>query len=275
MFTMPSRLEAQFLYKVTNPTQDEVLFIFGTYHNIPDTIAFQIEPLIDSLIKISDVVFSEYYGNNGHPDYKGELRLLNNSFKADNLRQGINKSEYRELIKFYKSNYNIPSRTTDKFLIYNSFIFYRRMYAHSISAFNLDLELFRIAQLAEKRIIHLDDRMMIQQVVDLENKRYNKDWLMRVVRGEDEYSYMNKEVLMAYLNKDINELMTIDEELKIGEPEWLITGRNRVWMEKYSAYKENVNFLFAGISHIIRKDTGLLDLFKARGYTIEPMSINK
>ena len=85
-----------------------------------------------------------------------------------------------------------------------------------------------------------------------------------------------KQLAEAYFAQDINTLWEITEE-KIGnqcdstpeEEEALIYGRNAAWVEKMPAMMGEASTLFVvGAAHL-PGDKGVLDLLRAKGYTVE------
>ena len=103
-----------------------------------------------------------------------------------------------------------------------------------------------------------------------------KQQLLCMVDNAEYHALQMKELSAAFFTQDIQALWEVTEE-KMGnqcdstpkEEEILIYGRNAAWVEKMPAMMENASTLFVvGAAHL-PGDKGVLELLKARGYTVE------
>ena len=105
-----------------------------------------------------------------------------------------------------------------------------------------------------------------------------KEQLFCMVDNSEYYALQMKELAAAYFAQDMQALWNLTEE-KLGtlcdstpeEEMALIYGRNAAWVEKIPAMiKENSVLFVVGAAHL-PGEQGVLELLRARGYTVEPV----
>ena len=97
-----------------------------------------------------------------------------------------------------------------------------------------------------------------------------------MIDNDEYYSLQMKQLAEAYFAQDMQALLEITDE-KMGnlcdstpqEEEALIYGRNAAWVEKMPAMMGEASTLFVvGAAHL-PGEKGVLELLKAKGYTVE------
>jgi len=261
----------QILYQLDNPAGTERLFLLGTFHEIPNKVDFQIDPVVDSLIEISDVIFSEHFGNTGDPRYLDFLEDFKILAKMNSVESSFTKTERKELFNYFIEEYRISPKLLSKYQSYHPYFFYDKIFDAVFQPFKMDAKIFEKAKILEKEIIVLDDYKILIRAIGILIKSFDKYWLQNDFLGQNNFQDNFNGLLTAYLSQDTTEIWKFNQEqirwFK-DDYEWLIGGRNETWLESYSRNKGKVNFMFAGMGHLIAPRIGLLDLFKAEGYQI-------
>ena len=103
-----------------------------------------------------------------------------------------------------------------------------------------------------------------------------KQQLLCMVENNEYYSLQMKELSAAYFAQDMETLWSITEE-ELGndcdstpkEKEALLYGRNKAWVAKMPKMMDKASTLFVvGAAHL-PGEQGVLELLKAKGYTVE------
>jgi uncharacterized protein YbaP (TraB family) len=141
----------------------------------------------------------------------------------------------------------------------------------------IDAHFQNVAKKAGKQVVALETvDFQIETLYKGATIERQKQQLLCMVDNSEYYALQMKELAAAYFAKDMQKLNEVTEE-KIGnscdstpeEDEALIYGRNAAWVEKMPTMMENASTLFVvGAAHL-PGDKGVLELLKARGYTVE------
>lgn len=266
----------QVLYQLDHPDQNERLFLLGTFHDIPRNIDFQIDPRIDSLIEISDVIFSEYFGDNGYSNYLTQLTELSGISATSNVKSTFRRKERKMLFEFFQKEYRVSPKLLRKYQEFNPYFFHRGIFNSAFRQFSMDSELFKIAKIKQSKIIVLDTFEILKMASGVLNKAFDKTWLLGIPNGSTGHQENFENLFSAYLSQDTSEIWKFNQEnirWYKDDFEWLIGGRNEEWLKTYERDKGTVNFMFAGMAHLVAPKMGLLDTFKEKGYQITPLPI--
>lgn len=266
----------QILYQLENPAGTERLFLLGTFHKLPNRVHFQLDPIIDSLIEVSDVIFSEHFGNTGDPRYLDFLEDFKILAKESSIESSFTKTERKELFKFFIEEYRISPKLLRKYQSYHPYFFYDKIFDAVYQPFKMDVKIFEKARILEKEIIVLDDYEILIRAIGILKKSFDKNWLQNDFQGQNNFQDNFNGLLTAYLSQDTTAIWKFNQEQIRWfkkDYEWLIGGRNEAWLKSYAKNKRSVNFMFAGMGHLVAPRVGLLDLFKEKGYQITPIPI--
>ena len=266
--------KAQVLYQLDAPNGSERLFLLGTFHRIPAQTKFQIDPIVDSLISVSEVVFSEYFGNAGQPNYLQDLEKLAALSTVGSVQETFSQKETNLIIDHFETEYRLSRKILKKYLKYRPYDFHRMAFRSAFDTQPFDDQIFQKAKFQQKSIVVLDTYDILLRASNLLHRTFDKDWLLGFPNGVNDYKRFYKNLLSAYLDQDDALLWSInlEERKRFGEEyDWLIGGRNQEWLNTYEQQKRTVNFMFAGAAHLIDPKEGLLESFRKKGYRITPL----
>lgn len=279
---------AQLLYKISHKDLEKTSYIVGTYHLAPATFIDSIPGAKDVLnavdVVCGEVVMSEMESRENQKKVQQAIMLpdgksLTDIFTTDEM-QRIN--EYMDnLLGMNLNNPILKSQMGKMTPMALSTQLQLVQYMKLTPKFNplklIDAHFQNVAKKAGKQVVALETvDFQIETLYKGATIERQKQQLLCMVDNSEYYALQMKELAAAYFAKDMQKLNEVTEE-KIGnscdstpeEDEALIYGRNAAWVEKMPAMMENASTLFVvGAAHL-PGDNGVLELLKARGYTVE------
>ena len=279
---------AQLLYKISHKDLEKPSYIVGTYHLAPATFIDSIPGAKDVLSAVDvvcgEVVMSEMESRENQKKVQQAIMLpdgksLTDIFTTDEM-QRIN--EYMDnLLGMNLNNPILKSQMGKMTPMALSTQLQLVQYMKLTPKFNplklIDAHFQNVAKKAGKQVVALETvDFQIETLYKSTTIERQKQQLLCMVDNSEYYALQMKELAAAYFAKDMQKLNEVTEE-KIGnscdstpeEDEALIYGRNAAWVEKMPTMMENASTLFVvGAAHL-PGDKGVLELLKARGYTVE------
>lgn len=279
---------AQLLYKISHKDLEKTSYIVGTYHLAPATFIDSIPGANAALAAVDvvcgEVVMSEMESRENQKKVQQAIMLpdgksLTDIFTTDEM-QRIN--EYMDnLLGMNLNNPILKSQMGKMTPMALSTQLQLVQYMKLTPKFNplklIDAYFQNVAKKAGKQVVALETvDFQIETLYKGATIERQKQQLLCMVDNSEYYALQMKELAAAYFAKDMQKLNEVTEE-KIGnscdstpeEDEALIYGRNAAWVEKMPAMMENASTLFVvGAAHL-PGDKGVLELLKARGYTVE------
>lgn len=287
-FTSVIVCNAQLLYKITHKDLSKPSYIVGTYHLAPASfvdsipgarIAFEAVEVV-----CGEVVMSEMESKENEkkvmdammlPDGKSlahvltadEMQRLN-----DYMSKLIGMNLENPILKKQMGNMTPMAISTQLQLV---------QYMKITPRFNpmklIDAYFQKAAKKAGKKVIGLETvDFQIETLYKGTTIERQKEQLFCMVDNSEYYTQQMKELVAAYFSQDIQAIRDMTEE-KLGNscdstPEEdlaLIYNRNAAWAEKMPAMMGEASTLFVvGAAHL-PGEQGLLELLRARGYTVE------
>lgn len=279
---------AQLLYKISHCDLDAPSYIVGTYHLAPASFVDSISGARAALeavdIVCGEVVMSEMESveNMGKvqqamllPDGKSLADVLDademtrlNAYMGDLL--GVNFDN--PMLMEQMGRFTPTALSTQLQLV---------QYMKLTPGFNptslIDAYFQQAAAVAGKKVVGLETvDFQIATLYKGATIERQKQQLLCMVDNNEYYSLQMKELAAAFFSQDMDALWNITEE-KMGslcdstpeEEEALIYGRNVAWAEKMPAMMNEAATLFVvGAAHL-PGEKGVLELLKAKGYTVE------
>ena len=279
---------AQLLYKISHKNIEKPSDIVGTYHLAPATFIDSIPGAQDVLnavdVVCGEVVMSEMESRENQKKVQQAIMLpdgksLTDIFTTDEM-QRIN--DYMDnLLGMNLNNPILKSQMGKMTPMALSTQLQLVQYMKLTPKFNplklIDAHFQNVAKKAGKQVVALETvDFQIETLYKGATIERQKQQLLCMVDNSEYYALQMKELAAAYFAKDMQMLNEVTEE-KIGnscdstpeEDEALIYGRNAAWVEKMPAMMENASTLFVvGAAHL-PGERGVLELLKARGYTVE------
>ena len=281
-------VNAQLLYKISHKNIEKPSYIVGTYHLAPATFIDSIPGANAALAAVDvvcgEVVMSEMESRDSQKKVKQAMMLpdgksLTDVFTTDEM-QRIN--DYMDsLLGMNLNNPIIKSQMGKMTPMALSTQLQLVQYMKVTPNFNplklIDAHFQKAAKKAGKQVAGLETvDFQIEALYKSTTIERQKQQLRCMVDNAEYHALQMKELSAAFFTQDIQALWEVTEE-KMGnqcdstpkEEEILIYGRNAAWVEKMPAMMENASTLFVvGAAHL-PGDKGVLELLKARGYTVE------
>ena len=279
---------AQLLYRISHKNLEKPSYIVGTYHLAPasfvDSIPGANVALDEVDVVCGEVVTSEMESFENQKKVQVAIMLpdgksLTDVFTAEEM-QRLN--AYMD--KYLGMNLNNPllksqmgKMTPMALSTQLQLVQYMKMTPNFNPLKLIDAHFQIAAKKAGKSVIGLETvDFQIETLYKSTTIERQKQQLLCMVDNAEYHALQMKELSAAFFTQDIQALWEVTEE-KMGnqcdstpkEEEILIYGRNAAWVEKMPAMMENASTLFVvGAAHL-PGDKGVLELLKARGYTVE------
>ena len=279
---------AQLLYKISHKDLKKPSYIVGTYHLAPATFIDSISGANEALAAVDvvcgELVMSEMSSRENKKKVQEAIKLpdgkaLTDILTADEMQRlnaymdnllGMNLNN--PILKSQMGKMTPMALSTQLQLV---------QYMKLTPKFNpmklIDEHFQKVANKAGKTVAGLETvDFQIETLYKGTTLERQKQQLFCMIDNDEYYSLQMKELAEAYFAQDINALWEITEE-KIGnqcdstpeEEEALIYGRNAAWVEKMPAMMSEASTLFVvGAAHL-PGDKGVLNLLRAKGYTVE------
>lgn len=279
---------AQLLYKISHKDLKKPSYIVGTYHLAPATFIDSISGANEALAAVDvvcgEVVMSEMEGRENQKKVKAAMMLPDGKALADILTadeiQRLN-AYMDNLLGMNLDNPILKSQMGKMTPMALSTQLQLVQYMKLTPKFNpmklIDDHFQKVAKKAGKTVVGLETvDFQIETLYKGTTLERQIQQLFCMIDNDEYYSLQMKELAEAYFTQDMNALWEITEE-KIGnqcdstpeEEEALIYGRNAAWVEKMPAMMGEASTLFVvGAAHL-PGDKGVLDLLRAKGYTVE------
>ncbi len=279
---------AQLLYKISYKSLEKPSYIVGTYHLAPASFIDSIpgaKTALDAVdVVCGEVVMSEMESNESQKKVQAAIILpdgksLTDVFTADEM-QRIN--DYMD--KLLGMNLNNPllksqmgKMTPMALSTQLQLVQYMKLTPNFNPMKLIDAHFQNVAKRAGKSVAGLETvDFQIETLYKGTTIERQKQQLLCMVDNDEYYALQMKELSAAFFAQDIQALWDVTEE-KMGnlcdttpqEEEALIYGRNAAWAEKMPAMMGEASTLFVvGAAHL-PGEKGVLELLKAKGYTIE------
>ena len=279
---------AQLLYKISHKSLEKPSYIIGTYHLAPASFIDSIpgaKTALDAVdVVCGEVVMSEMESSESQKKVQVAIILpdgksLTDVFTADEM-QRIN--DYMD--KLLGMNLNNPllksqmgKMTPMALSTQLQLVQYMKLTPNFNPMKLIDAHFQNVAKRAGKSVAGLETvDFQIETLYKGTTIERQKQQLLCMVDNDEYYALQMKELSAAFFAQDMQALLDVTEE-KMGnqcdttpqEEEALIYGRNAAWAGKMPAMMGEASTLFVvGAAHL-PGEKGVLELLKAKGYTVE------
>ena len=279
---------AQLLYKISHKNLENPSYIVGTYHLAPATFIDSIPGAKAALeavdVVCGEVVMSEMESRESQKKVQAAIMLpdgksLTDVFTADEM-QRLN-AYMDKLLGMNLDNPIFKSQMGKMTPMALSTQLQLVQYMKLTPNFNpmklIDAHFQNVAKRAGKSVAGLETvDFQIETLYKGTTIERQKQQLLCMVDNDEYYALQMKELSAAFFAQDMQVLLDVTEE-KMGnqcdttpqEEEALIYGRNAAWAGKMPAMMGEASTLFVvGAAHL-PGEKGVLELLKAKGYTVE------
>ena len=279
---------AQLLYKISHAGLKKPSYIVGTYHLAPASFIDSIsgaKAVLNSVdVVCGEVVISEMQSKANEKKVKAAMTLPGGKSLSDILTAGEMQRLNTYMDKLMGMDLGNPllrSQMGKMTPMAVSIMLQMVQYMKLTPNFNpmklIDAHFQKVAQKAGKRVEGLETvDFQIATLYKGASIERQKQQLFCMIENDGYYSMQMKELTAAFFAQDIQALWEITEE-RLGnqcdstpqEDYALIYDRNSAWAAKIPAMIGEASTLFVvGAAHL-PGDKGVLELLKAKGYTIE------
>lgn len=279
---------AQLLYKISGCDLDSPSYIVGTYHLAPATFVDSIPGARATLeaveVVCGEVVMSEMESLENMDKVQKAMFLPSGKSLADVLDADEMASLNAYMLELLGVSLENPmlmeqmGRLTPTALSTQLQLVQYMKLTPGFDPMNLiDAYFQKVAVEAGKKVKGLEtvdfQIAMLYKSATIERQ---KQQLLCMVENNEYYSLQMKELSAAYFAQDMETLWSITEE-ELGndcdstpkEKEALLYGRNKAWVAKMPKMMDKASTLFVvGAAHL-PGEQGVLELLKAKGYTVE------
>ena len=279
---------AQLLYRISHENLEKPSYIVGTYHLAPASFIDSIsgaKAVLDAVdVVCGEVVMSEMESRENQRKVMEAMTLPDGKSLADVLTvdemQRLN-AYMDKLLGMNLDNPLLKSQMGKMTPMALSTQLQVVQYMKLTPGFNsmklIDAHFQNVAKKAGKTIAGLETvDFQIETLYKGTEIERQKQQLLCMVDNDEYYALQMKELSAAFFAQDMQALQEITEE-KIGnqcdstpqEEEALIYGRNAAWAVKMPAMMGDASTLFVvGAAHL-PGEKGVLEMLKAKGYTVE------
>lgn len=279
---------AQLLYKVSHKNLAKPSYIVGTYHLAPASFIDSIpgaKAALDAVdVVCGEVVMSEMESRESQKKVMEAMTLPDGKSLTDVLTadEMLRLNAYMDkLLGMNLDNPLLKSQMGKMTPMALSTQLQVVQYMKLTPGFNpmklIDVHFQKVAKKAGKTVAGLETvDFQIETLYKGTTLERQKQQLLCMVDNDGYYALQMKELSAAYFAQDMQALLEITDE-KTGnlcdstpqEEEALIYGRNAAWVEKMPAMMGEASILFVvGAAHL-PGEKGVLELLKAKGYTVE------
>lgn len=254
------------LWKISGNGLEQPSYLFGTIHMICKSDYFML-PQVQKALKES----KEFYGELNFADIQ-EMKKMQEMIKSETpLSQRISSDQYQIAAKLLKSNLNIDIEEFENMsdLGILSTITYKSFPCKDIKMY--EIELLQMA--AGKKTGGLET---VAEQAEIMSSMAGIDTIIQMLQDlNDKDQNLTAKMVEVYKKQDIQEMIKIMNKTSYMDTDnydLLLSNRNHRWIEKMPAImKKQSTFFAVGAGHLAG-ETGVLNLLKLQGYTIEPVT---
>ena len=275
-------IQAQLLWKVSGNGLEKDSYILGTMHNAPASMIDEI-PGMQQALEGCDVVIGEMDGKDlslGSLDL-GQMMAMLEAPPDSTLDKLLTPEEYEMIHQVYKEKCGDEAMP---FVLMN--FFKPALINMIITQYSILDSVHDVSQFIDMAV-QLRAKEMGRPSMGLESVMEQMSFLFDVPIAEQAkdlletcmYIDFSEEMVSMlyepYVNQDLAKIESLYFDSKVGndekENDRLVVCRNLNWVEKLdNMMPEQACLVCVGAAHLIGEQ-GLLQLFRDRGYTVEPM----
>lgn len=258
--------ENSLLWEISGNGLQKSSFIYGTIHMICEK-DFSISEKLKNVIAKTDRLILEIDLSDSN-----ELQELQKSAIGDiPLSKELTSQQYKTLDSILQAKASMPLKQLDNFNLMglNSVLI-----ASGLPCKSLKMYEFELIGLAKKRNMPVGKLETVKDQSYFFSKAFSKEFLISQMLIADIYSELFNKMIEDYKNEHLADLYAKLSDKRFMNAEakrWLLTERNRNWAGEMPAMMKAESVLFAvGAAHLLGND-GVIELLKAKGYTIKPV----
>lgn len=278
-----SELEHALLWKVSGNDLDQVSYVFGTIHLIKSESFFYPKGTLKAFEEVNEVFFE--IDMNEMSDMSKMMGLMDKLYMPDgqSLNTLLSDEDY-QLVTAHFKKMGLPifmfERMKPMFLTVfasEDMDFGGMMSPGSNNAQvkSYEFEFLELAKTMNKNVSGLETIEFQMSIFDRIPYKDQAQMLVESIKSSDDENNQMEEITRIYISQDIDAMVNMmdDESMGVGEYEdILLKERNENWIPiMETQMKQESTFFAVGAGHLGGKN-GVINLLKAAGYTLTPVS---
>lgn len=258
--------ENSLLWEISGNGLQKPSYIYGTIHMICEK-DFSISEKLQNVIAKTDRLTLEIDLSNPN-----ELQEMQKSAMGDiPLSKELTSQQYKMLDSILLAKASMSLKQFDNFNLMgiNSILMVSGLPCKSLKAYE-----FELIGLAKKRNMPVGKLETVKDQSYFFSKAFSKEFLISQMLIADIYSDLFNKMIEDYKHERLSDLSAKLNDKRFMNAEshrWMLTERNRNWVGEMPAMMKAESVLFAvGAAHLLGED-GVIELLKAKGYTIKPV----
>lgn len=247
-------------------------YVFGTIHIICKEDFFM-PPAVQQAVERSGKLYLELKMDD--PKLQMEMMQLLRLENGQTLQKIFGAAGYAQLDSFFRTRLNMSLAFFSSFKPFMALsLMYQKMLPCAVQQ-SYEMEFMNLARKQKKEIVGLETVADQIAVFDAIPDSVEVAAILKMVQDfEVQQKELNK-MVQVYRSQDVEALyqMTISSEDMMGSAELLLGKRNRSWIPVMeTAMQNNSSFFAVGAAHLGGAE-GVLQLLRAKGYTVKPVTL--
>jgi uncharacterized protein YbaP (TraB family) len=256
------------LWEISGKGLAKPSYIYGTIHMIcgPD---FIIKDKTKKALEKSEALVMEL----DFTDQKEIAELQKSMMSTIPLSKKLSPEQYKLLDSILTLKTGTQLKTIDQLTLMalSSFVISKTLPCTEIKSY--EFEFINLAKAQHKQLGALET---VKQQTKYFSNAFTDDMLVKQIVNFDDYKSVFVEMINAYKSEDLNKLDKTLKDKRFGSTEesnkWMLQIRNKKWAKKIPDMIKTKGCFFAvGAGHLSGKE-GILNLLKAQGYIVKPIS---
>lgn len=259
--TLPQPTAKTVLWKISGNGLDKPSYLFGTFHMLCK----------DDLI-ISDKAKKAFAGTSQlvietNIFDPAEIKLAQKEVMSDVPQsQRLSKEKYAFVDSVLRARIGVPLQRFDSLRLSALVGVLAQLGFTCPQPVSQEAALYQYAQQQQMKFATLET---IKEQVDYMNKGFSDAYFFKFLQGIDSLKHVTTRMVSAYKTEDID---VIQQEMNDADMSyWLLTRRNANWAVKMPAMMQANSCFFAVGSGHLAGENGIIQLLKAKGYTVTPV----
>lgn len=259
-------LENSLLWEITGKGLAKPSYIYGTIHMICENDFRMPEKITRTFDQTEKLILEIDYND---PNEMAALQKAGNTGTL--LSKTLSPSQYNTVDSILKLKTKIPLKALDQYSLSTvySIAISKTLPCSTPKSYEMDF-----IKLAKQKNMSTGGLETTKAQMDYIGKAYPDSVIVAHISQFDEYKAMLSAVIAAYKEENITKVGAEMNHKKFNSEasdKWLLVVRNNNWVQKMPEMMKKQSAFFAvGAAHLPGKK-GILELLKAKGYTVKPV----
>ncbi|NML41301.1 TraB/GumN family protein [Chitinophaga sp. G-6-1-13] len=259
--TQPQPTEKTVLWKISGNGLDKPSYLFGTFHMLCKDDFIISEKAKKAFAGTSQLVIE---ANIFDP---AELQVAQKEIMSDVPQsQRLSKEKYALVDSVLRAKTGVPFQRFDSIRLSALVAVLVRLGFTCPQPVSQEAALYQYAQQKQMKFTTLET---MKEQVDYMNKGFSDAFFFKFLQTIDSLKQLTTRMVKAYKAEDIDVIMQEMNDADMSY--WMLTRRNADWAVKMPAMMQANSCFFAVGSGHLAGENGIIQLLKAKGYTVTPV----